>query len=102
MKPDWHKGDLICMPQDLAGDGYISHGCHVFEAEHDPHQEEGGRRRWLYGARDCREIRRATVEDVDRLIECRSHAVVRESHELGLLLELRAKFFGKMGSRARQ
>lgn len=76
------------MPQDLNPCASISRGCHVFVAEVNPHYENG---KWLYGLRDCREFRRATQADIERLIGIAQQAVCREAKELGRLLELRDK-----------
>lgn len=89
MKPGWIKGDVVAMPQDLQPDQKaITRGCHVFVAEHNPRYENG---KWLYGFRDCCELRRATIADVERLIVIAQNAVLREAQELGRLLELRDK-----------
>ncbi len=91
-KPDWGKGDLIAMPQDLSDEGTIFDGCHVFVAEHEPRLEGT---RWLYGLRPCTELRRATVEDVDRLLRIGCERLNREVEFVRRLLKFKAEFFGK-------
>lgn len=86
MKPDWHKGDVIAIPQDLAPFGNITRGCCVFVAEHEPRETKSGS--WLYGLRDCAELRRATVEDVERLIEISVADATRELKELQRLMDI--------------
>lgn len=77
MTPDWIKGDVV-----------VWNGCCVFIAEYNPHYENG---KWLYGFRDCRELRRATPEDIERLIGIAQKAILREANELSRLLSLKDK-----------
>jgi hypothetical protein len=87
--PDWHKGDLIALPQDLLRErgAAVYRGCCVFLAEHEPTLHNDGT--WRYGCRDCRELRRATLEDVDRLIRIAVMSCEREAGELTRLLNIR-------------
>ena len=92
MKPDWNKGDVIALPQNLCVTGAVSDGCWVGVAEHEPRLTAAGR--WLYGYRDCRELRRATVEDIDRLIKASMHRIALDTSQVDRLNGLRAKIVG--------
>ena len=91
--PGWHKGDLICIPQELCrGGSAVADGCHVFIAEYDPHVENG---RWKYACRNCSEIRRATLADVVRLVDIASMEMQRCAERVQRLVDIRDTFFGQ-------
>ena len=93
MKPDWKKGDVLALPGDLCPSGEsVANGCHVFEADQDPNQCDQCRGRsgeWYYGARPAREVRLATLADIDRLIRINHQGLRRYSEEIIRLENLR-------------
>lgn len=87
-RPNWTAGDVIAMPQNVNRfGGSIYNGCAVFTAEHEPRYAYG---KWLYGHRDCEELRLATVEDVERLLAIELAALARASSECQRLVEMLA------------
>ena len=66
-KPFWKRGDVLCLTNDLAPAGHsIWRGVYVFEADTEPVSRGG---RWYMVFRPQEELRHATVEDIDRLID---------------------------------
>jgi hypothetical protein len=85
-KPNWKKGDIICL---LGSRGGV---LHIFEAEHDPWNSEtffSSKEDWYYGLRNCKELRLATVEDIDHKIKDQTENVEREKTRLDELLNFR-------------
>lgn len=92
-KPPWKRGDVLAMPNDLRSHrstGAIAHGCHVFIAEIDP-TFDPALGEWCYGAHSARELRLATIADIDRLISIEQSSLLIISTNLTRLLECRAK-----------
>jgi hypothetical protein len=86
--PNWKKGDIVCL---------INHNnnvIHIFEAEHDPYYGKtffSSNEDWYYGLRDCKEIRLATIEDIDYKIVYQKENVEREKAHLDQLLNFRER-----------
>ena len=76
--PNWKKGDIVALLHN--GGGVI----HIFEAEHDPWYVSSTEN-WYYVLRNCKEIRLATIEDVDKKIEYQKEIVEREQARLDKL-----------------
>ncbi len=86
--PNWKKGDIICL---LGHKGGV---IHIFEAEHDPYYGKtffSSVEDWYYGLRDCKEIRLATIEDVDNKIIYQKENVEREKAHLDQLINFRER-----------
>lgn len=93
-KPDWGTGDLMAMPANLMPfNTAVACGCHVFVAEHDPRLFPVAGPGWRYGWTSCKQFRRATKEDLDRLISIAATEVHREAERLKKLTDLRKQFF---------
>ena len=86
--PNWKKGDIVSL---------INHNgraIHIFEAEHDPWYGTSfwsSEPDWYYGLRDCKEIRLATVEDIDDKIVYQKENVERAKAHLDQLLDFRGR-----------
>ena len=86
--PNWKKGDIVAL---------INHNgraIHIFEAEHDPYYGKtffSSIEDWYYGLRDCKEIRLATIEDVDDKIIYQKENVERQTAVLDQLLNFRER-----------
>lgn len=86
--PNWKKGDIVSL---------INHNgraIHIFEAEHDPYYGTSfwsSEPDWYYGLRDCKEIRLATVEDIDDKIVYQKENVERAKSHLDQLLDFRER-----------
>jgi hypothetical protein len=81
--PNWKMGDIIALTNH---NGIV---LSVFEAEYDPqycktifNSEED----WYYSLRNCKEIRLATREDIDRQIRIQEKIVNQEQARLNQLL----------------
>lgn len=86
--PIWKKGDIICL---LGHKGGV---IHIFEAEHDPYYGKtffSSTEDWYYGLRDCKEIRLATIEDIDYKIVYQKENVEREQAHLDQLINFRER-----------
>lgn len=87
--PNWKKGDIICL---LGHNGGV---IHIFEAEHDPWYGTtffSLEADWYYGfLRHSKEIRLATIEDVDDKIIYQKENVEREKAVLDQLLNFRER-----------
>jgi hypothetical protein len=77
--PNWKKGDIVVL---------FHYGC-IFEAEHDPKYCSTifSSEDWHYGLTKCKEIRLATIEDVDKKIEYQTKIVEREQATLDRLID---------------
>lgn len=87
-KPNWKKGDVV----SLIG----PKGCalHIFEAEYDPIYCStffSDKKDWYYGLRNCKEIRPATVNDIDHKIKIQKENVEREQSRLDELFNFRGR-----------
>ena len=86
-KPTWKKGDIIALIDNTYGNVL-----HIFEAEYDPQYCStyfSDKKDWYYGLRNCKEIRPATVEDIDNKIRFQKEKVEREQSRLDELLNFR-------------
>lgn len=64
--PNWKKGDIICLLSDKGG--VLS----ILEVNQDPWYGKtffSSTEDWYYGLRHSKEIRLATIEDIDRKIQ---------------------------------
>ena len=85
-KPNWKKGDIICLINPYGG---VSH---IFEAEHDPWYGKpffSSTEDWYYGLRNYEEIRPATKDDIDHKIKFQKEKVEREQSRLDELINFR-------------
>ena len=85
-KPIWKKGDIIFL-LDSGG---------IFEAEYDPEYCStffSSEKAWFYGLRNCKELRPATINDVDHKIRFQKEIVEREQLRLDELLNFRERLF---------
>lgn len=85
-KPNWKKGDIISLINPYGN--VLS----IFEAEHDPvycsplwYSDQD----WYYGLRNCKEIRPATIEDIDHKIRFQKEKIEREQSRLDELVNFR-------------
>ncbi len=84
--PNWKKGDIVCL---------INHNnnvIHIFEAEHDPYYGKtlfSSTDDWHYGLRNCKELRLANQEDIDKKIKYQTDGSfwIRESDATGMLAQ---------------
>ena len=83
-KPNWKKGDVVCL---LASRHEPNRVMHVAVATENPYWSER-QGAWLYGLRDCREFRLATVEDVAEKLMWARTDVAREQARLERLESL--------------
>jgi len=86
--PNWKKGDIICLM------GHRGGVIHIFEAERDPWYGKtffSSTEDWYYGLRHCKEIRLATIEDIDYKIQYQKENVEREKAALDQLLNFRER-----------
>ena len=86
--PNWKKGDIICLLNNNGG--VIS----VFEANQDPWYGTtffNSEPDWYYGLRHSKEIRLATVEDIDDKIVYQKENVERAKAHLDQLLDFRGR-----------
>ena len=87
----WQKGDLLCMCNELLPLGQsVYFGRYVFEAEHEPRIDHGIIR---YGDRNAKEIRLATLDDIEHLKKAHIETIIRESSSLDKLMQLQKKHF---------
>ena len=87
-KPNWKKGDIVVLLNSCFNGGVLS----IFEAEHDPQYCStilNSEKDWYYGLRNCKEIRPATIEDIDNKIKFQKEKVEREQSRLDELLNFR-------------
>jgi len=85
-KPNWKKGDIVSLINPFGG---VSH---VFEAEYDPEYCSTfftDQKDWYYGLRNCKEIRPATVNDIDHKIKIQKEKVELEQSRLDELFNFR-------------
>lgn len=88
-KPEWKKGDILAMPQDLCPRGStVANGCAVFESEYDPELRGGV---WCYGYRNADDIRKATQDDINKLGNQACRVIKMELDSLARLMELQSK-----------
>jgi hypothetical protein len=86
--PNWKKGDIICLLGHRGG--VLS----IFEAEHTPWYGKtffSSTEDWYYGLRHCKEIRLATIEDIDYKIQYQKENIERAKSHLEQLLSFREK-----------
>ena len=86
-KPNWKKDDVVALIDNAYGNVLF-----IFEAEHDPvycspfwYSDKD----WYYGLRNCKEIRPATIEDIDNKIKIQKEKIEREQSWLDELLNFR-------------
>lgn len=87
-KPNWKKGDIVAL---LQTDGGV---LQIFEAEHDPQYSStilNLQIDWYYGLRNCKEIRLATIDDIDRKIKFQKESLELEQSRLDKLLNFRER-----------
>lgn len=93
-KPNWKKGDIVALINDAYGSVL-----HIFEAEYDPQYYStifsSGKLSWYYGLRNCKEIRLATIDDIDHKIRFQKEKVEREQSRLDELLNFRERLENK-------
>jgi len=86
-KPTWRKGDVLAVTTELSPHGSsVSNGCSVFIAKHNPSFSAGI---WKYGMRPERELRLATVCDIERLVAINQQDACRSCAEISRLLEVK-------------
>jgi hypothetical protein len=89
--PNWKKGDIVVLHYEGCKDCITS----IFEAEYDPKYcntiFDDSSKDWHYGFRNCKEIRLATIEDVNRKIQYQTEIVEREQAILDKLLSFLMK-----------
>lgn len=86
--PNWKKGDVICLLSDKGG--VLS----IFEANQDPWYGKtffSSTEDWYYGLRHCKEIRLATIEDIDCKIQYQKENVERSKAHLDELCNFRER-----------
>ena len=86
--PNWKKGDIVALLYNSGG------VIQIFEAKHDPWYGKtfySSKEDWYYGLTTCKEIRLATIEDVDRKIQYQTEIVEREQARLDELLSFLMK-----------
>ena len=91
-EPNWKKGDIVVL-LDHNG-GVLS----IFEAEYSPQYCStifSSEQDWYYGLRNCKEIRPATLEDIDHKIRFQKEKVEREQSRLDELLNFRERLENK-------
>ena len=87
-KPNWKKGDIIVRLNHHCGGGVLS----IFEANQDPWYGKpffSSTENWYYGLRNCKEIRPATLEDIDHKIQIQKEKIEREQTWLDELVNFR-------------
>jgi hypothetical protein len=92
-KPNWKKGDIVALIDNAYGN-VLS----IFEAEYDPQYCStifSSEQDWYYGLRNCKEIRPATIEDIDDKIKFQKEKVEREQSRLDELLNFRDRLENK-------
>lgn len=93
-KPNWKKGDIVVLLDHNGGHGVL----HIFEAEYDPQYYStifSSEQDWYYGLRNCKEIRPATIDDIDHKIKFQKEKVEREQSRLDELLNFRERVENK-------
>ena len=91
-KPNWKKGDIVVLL------GYSGGVLSIFEAEHDPQYCSttiNAEKDWYYGLRNCKEIRPATIDDIDHKIKFQKEKVEREQSRLDELLNFHERLENK-------
>ena len=91
-KPTWKKGDIVVL---LGHKGGV---LHIFEAEYDPQYCStifSSEQDWYYGLRNCKEIRPATINDINHKIKFQKENVEREQSRLDELLNFRGRLENK-------
>lgn len=89
-KPNWKKGDIVALIDNSYGN-VLS----IFEAEYDPQYCStifNSEKDWYYGLRNCKEIRLATIYDIDHKIRFQKQKVEREQ----LILDELLNFHGRL------
>jgi len=89
-KPNWKKGDIVALIDNSYGN-VLS----IFEAEYDPRYCStifNSEKDWYYGLRNCKEIRLATIYDIDHKIRFQKQKVEREQ----LILDELLNFHGRL------
>jgi hypothetical protein len=84
--PNWKKGDIIVLTN------YSGVVLSVFEAEYDPQYCKtifSSEEDWYYSLRNCKEIRLATQNDIDRQIKIQEKIVNQEQARLNQLFNFR-------------
>lgn len=93
-KPNWKKGDIVALIDNAYGNVL-----HIFEAEHDPQYcstiLSSGKLCWYYGLRNCKEIRLASIQDIDHKIRFQKQKVEREQSRLDELLNFHGRLENK-------
>lgn len=87
-KPTWKKGDIVVLLDHNGGDVFL----HIFKAEYDPQYCStifSSEQDWYYGLRNCKEIRPATIDDINHKIKFQKEKVEREQSRLYELLNFR-------------
>jgi hypothetical protein len=85
---NWKKGDIIALTN------YDGEVISVFEAKYDPQYCRtmfGSEEDWYYSLRNCKEIRLATVEDIDCKIKIQKEEIKRKQADLDQLLNFRER-----------
>lgn len=93
-KPNWKKGDIVVLLDHNGGHNVL----HIFEAEYDPQYCStifSSEQDWYYGLRNCKEIRLATINDIDHKIKFQKEKVEREQYRLDELLNFRERVENK-------
>lgn len=91
-KPTWKKGDIVVLL------GHMGGVLHIFEAEYDPQYCStifSSEQDWYYGLRNCKEIRPATINDINHKIKFQKENVEREQSRLDELLNFRERVENK-------
>jgi hypothetical protein len=86
--PNWKRGDIIALTN------YDGKAISVFEAEHDPQYCKtifSSEEDCYYSLRNCKEIRLATKEDIDRQIKIQEKIVNQEQGRLDQLFNFRER-----------
>jgi len=81
--PNWKKGDIIVLTN------YSGIVLSIFEAQYDPQYCKtvfSSEEDWYYSLRNCKEIRLATRQDIDRQIKIQEKIVKQEQDRLDQLL----------------
>lgn len=92
-KPNWKKGDVVALIDNAYGN-VLS----IFEAEYYPVYCStifSSEQDWYYGLRNCKEIRPATIDDIDHKIKFQKEKVEREQSRLDELLNFRGRLENK-------
>ena len=86
--PNWKKGDVIALIN------YDGGAISIFEAEHNPQYCATiftSEKDWHYGLRNCKEIRLATKDDIDKAIQFQKEITEQEHLRLDQLFNFRER-----------